>query len=96
MWRLFLERASCSFRSQLGALSRFHSHFVLRLMQQVWCSRNLSRPECLGPGLLEPIESMFRSPHFTIVLEDSGLSKKPRKGGSISPQMRKRLLSNSC
>jgi hypothetical protein len=65
-------------------------------MQQVWRSRNLSRPECPGLGLLEQIERMFRSPPSTIVLEDGGPSKKPRKAGSISLQTRKQLLSSFC
>ena len=86
----------CSLRLQLGALVRLHSHFMLKWMQPVWRSPNLSPPECLGPGLLEQIERMFRSPHFTIVREDGGPSKKPRKAGSISLQTRKQLLSSFC
>jgi hypothetical protein len=65
-------------------------------MQQVWRSRNLSRPECPGLGLLEQIERTFRSPPSTIVPEDGGLSKKPRKAGSISPQTKRQLLLSFC
>lgn len=56
----------------------------------------LSPRECPGPGLLERIERMFRSPLSTTGLVDGGPSKKPRKGGSTSFQTGKQLVLRSC